>query len=144
LRALFLIAFFGFGTGLLLYIILWIIIPTAKTTAEKLEMKGEPINVDSIGNAIKDEFNSFKKKVNNGETAKYGDKAKHGIYRFFEFLGRVLYFLLKFAVKFIAVLLYWQSSFQLCLKTFLMTFTQLFFGPGLIILEHFSNILCHF
>ena len=105
LRAGFLIAFFGFGTGLLVYLILWIIIPSAKTTAEKLEMKGEPINVDSIGNAIKDEFNSFKKKVNKGETAEYGEKAKHGIYRFFEFFGKILYYAALLIVKVIAVLL---------------------------------------
>ncbi|MEQ8908573.1 MAG: PspC domain-containing protein [Vicingaceae bacterium] len=105
LRAAFLIAFFGFGTGLLVYIILWIIIPSAKTTAEKLEMKGEPINVDSIGNAIKDEFHSFKKKVNNGDASEYGHKAKHGIYRFFEFLGKVLYYAAYFIIKFLAVIL---------------------------------------
>lgn len=104
-RAAFLIAFFGFGFGFLLYLILWIIIPGARTTAEKLEMKGEPINIDSIGNAIKDEFGNFKKKVNSGEPAKYRGKAENAIYRFFDFLGKILLFLFKFIVKVIAVLL---------------------------------------
>jgi len=104
-RAAFLIALFGFGTGILLYLILWIIIPAAKTTAEKLEMKGEPVNVDSIGNAIKDEFGNFKKKVSGDEAARYGTKAQNAFYRFFDFLGKILIFFLKFIIKFIAVIL---------------------------------------
>jgi phage shock protein PspC (stress-responsive transcriptional regulator) len=104
-RVAFLVAVFGFGTGVLLYLILWIIIPSAKTTAEKLEMKGEPVTVDNIGNAIKDEFGNFKKKVNNGDTVKYRSRAENAIYRFFEFIGRILLFLFKFIVKLIAVIL---------------------------------------
>jgi phage shock protein PspC (stress-responsive transcriptional regulator) len=38
----------GFGFGFLLYIILWIIIPEAKSTSEKLEMTGEAVNVENI------------------------------------------------------------------------------------------------
>ena len=104
-RAAFLVAFFGFGVGFLLYIILWIIIPSAKTTAEKLEMKGEPVTVDNIGNAIKDEFGNFKKKVDNGDAVRYRSKAENAVYRFFEFLGGVLTFLFKFIVKILAVIL---------------------------------------
>ncbi|MFK8046642.1 MAG: PspC domain-containing protein [Crocinitomicaceae bacterium] len=36
------------GSGLLLYIILLILIPAAKTTAEKLKMSGESVNLESI------------------------------------------------------------------------------------------------
>jgi len=104
-RAAFLVAFFGFGVGFLLYLILWIIIPSAKTTAEKLEMKGEPVTVDNIGNAIKDEFGNFKKKVNQSSSIKYRSKAERAIYRFFEFIGGILLFLFKFIVKVFAVVL---------------------------------------
>lgn len=41
------------GSGILLYIILWIVIPQAKTTAEILEMQGDPVNVDSIKDHVK-------------------------------------------------------------------------------------------
>lgn len=42
--------FLGISTGMLIftYIILWLIIPLAKTTSDKLQMRGEPVNVDSI------------------------------------------------------------------------------------------------
>ncbi|WGH76923.1 PspC domain-containing protein [Tenacibaculum tangerinum] len=38
----------GFGFGIIGYIILWIILPEAKTTSEKLQMEGEAVNIDNI------------------------------------------------------------------------------------------------
>ena len=38
----------SFGTAFLVYLILWLIIPPAKTAAEKLRMNGQPITLDSI------------------------------------------------------------------------------------------------
>ena len=54
IRIAFLIAFFVFGSGFLLYVILWIIMPEAKTTAEKLQMKGENVNISNIEKSFKD------------------------------------------------------------------------------------------
>lgn len=101
-RAAFLIALFGFGTGILLYIILWIIIPDAKSASDKLEMKGEPINVQNIGNTIKDEFQGFKKKVDGD--GQYGRKAENAIFRFFDFLTKIIVYFFKFIVKLIAAI----------------------------------------
>lgn len=64
LRIIFLIAVFIFGTGVLAYIILWIVIPEAKTIAQKLEMRGEPVNISNIGDKIKEEFEHVKRKMN--------------------------------------------------------------------------------
>ncbi|HMU70144.1 MAG TPA: PspC domain-containing protein, partial [Chitinophagales bacterium] len=64
LRLAFLIAFFFAGTGLLLYIILWIIIPEAKTTAEKLEMRGEKIDIDNIERTVRDGAKQFSQRMN--------------------------------------------------------------------------------
>jgi len=60
-RILFLVVFFGFGIGLLIYIILWIVVPEARTTTQKLEMRGDPVNASNIGNFVKDEFETVKK-----------------------------------------------------------------------------------
>ncbi|MBN2213807.1 MAG: PspC domain-containing protein [Bacteroidales bacterium] len=59
-RIIFVIIFFGFGAGLLIYLILWIVIPEATTTAQKLEMRGDPVNVSNIGNFIREEFENVK------------------------------------------------------------------------------------
>jgi phage shock protein PspC (stress-responsive transcriptional regulator) len=66
LRVIFVVlAIFG-GSGLVIYLILWIVLPEAKTTVQKLEMRGEPVNVSNIGNFVKEEFehvkNQFKRK----------------------------------------------------------------------------------
>jgi phage shock protein PspC (stress-responsive transcriptional regulator) len=60
IRIIFIVVFFGFGVGLLIYLILWIIIPEAKTTAQKLEMRGEPVNVSNIGGFVREEFENLK------------------------------------------------------------------------------------
>ncbi|MFN8208904.1 MAG: PspC domain-containing protein [Bacteroidales bacterium] len=62
-RILFLLAFFGFGIGILIYLILWIVIPPARTTAQKLEMRGEAVTFENIGNFVKEEFNQVKKNM---------------------------------------------------------------------------------
>jgi len=63
IRLALVVLFFGFGSGLLLYIILWIIIPEAKTTAEKLEMRGDPIDINTISQTIKEEAEQLKNRV---------------------------------------------------------------------------------
>ncbi|MGE0090848.1 MAG: PspC domain-containing protein, partial [Bacteroidales bacterium] len=59
-RILFIIIFFGLGSGLIIYIILWIAIPEARTTAQKLEMRGEPITIENIKKAVREEFENVK------------------------------------------------------------------------------------
>lgn len=63
LRIAFLIAFFGFGIGFLIYLLLWIVLPPARTTAEKLEMRGEPVTFENIGKFVKEEFGQVKKNI---------------------------------------------------------------------------------
>lgn len=78
LRIGFAVSFFVFGTGLLFYFLLVIIIPKAETTAEKLEMRREPVDLNNISKTVKEEFGEFKKRAQNfGHEAKqYGKKWK--------------------------------------------------------------------
>lgn len=48
IRLLFLISFFFFGSGLFIYIVLWIVLPKAKTSTDRLRMKGEPVDLQNI------------------------------------------------------------------------------------------------
>ncbi|MEI8060099.1 MAG: PspC domain-containing protein, partial [Ferruginibacter sp.] len=50
-------------TSLIIYIILWIVIPEALTTSEKLEMKGEKVDIDSIKNSVVEEMKGVGKKA---------------------------------------------------------------------------------
>jgi phage shock protein PspC (stress-responsive transcriptional regulator) len=60
-----LLAIFGMA-GVLIYLILWIVLPEATTVAQKLEMRGEAVNLSNIGDFFRQEFEnvkrSFKKK----------------------------------------------------------------------------------
>lgn len=69
----------GTVTGFSFYIIMWIVIPAAKTTADRLAMRGEPIDVNSIAKSIETGFDDLSKKVNDfsGNTdaqARFGHK----------------------------------------------------------------------
>ncbi len=81
LRIIMVILFFGFGTGLVLYIILWILIPEAVTTSQKLEMKGEPINISNIEKKVKEGFNEISDKFSNLDQDKIATNAKSGAER---------------------------------------------------------------
>ncbi len=62
IRIIFVVLAFG-GIGVLLYLILYIAIPEAKTTAQKIEMHGEPVNIHNIKDSVKDEFNRVRKNM---------------------------------------------------------------------------------
>ncbi len=50
-------------TSLIVYIILWIVIPEALTTSEKLEMKGEKVDMNSIKASVVEEMKGVGKKA---------------------------------------------------------------------------------
>lgn len=50
-------------TSLIIYIILWIVIPEALSTSDKLEMKGEKVDMNSIKNSVMDEMKSVKERA---------------------------------------------------------------------------------
>jgi phage shock protein PspC (stress-responsive transcriptional regulator) len=54
------LAFVTTGAAVLAYLILWIAVPNAVTTAQRLEMRGEAVTVKNIEKFIKDEVDSVK------------------------------------------------------------------------------------
>ncbi len=62
----------GFSPGaLIIYIILWLVIPEALSTAEKLEMKGEKVDMNSIKNSVMEEMKGVQQRAE-----KFGKEAK--------------------------------------------------------------------
>jgi len=51
------------GAGFLIYILLWILMPAAATTAEKLSMSGKPVNITNIEQKVKEGFSSVKDSI---------------------------------------------------------------------------------
>ena len=52
IRVLFIFVALWGGGGVLIYVILWIVVPEARTVAERLEMTGEPVNAENIGRSF--------------------------------------------------------------------------------------------
>lgn len=76
IRLAFIISVFFYGMTAVAYIVLWIVLPKATTAKQKLEMKGEKINVSNIEKNIRDTYNDVKK----------NSKLRHGS----EYIGRKL------------------------------------------------------
>lgn len=67
MRILFVVLlFFSHASFGLIYLLLWIVIPRAKTASDKLRMKGEKVNLDSIVDQVSTDEPSDKKKINLG------------------------------------------------------------------------------
>lgn len=60
IRLFFAFLLFGLGTGILFYILLWIILPEAKTTADKLRMRGDPVTISNIEKNVREEMDQIK------------------------------------------------------------------------------------
>jgi phage shock protein PspC (stress-responsive transcriptional regulator) len=114
IRLLFLITTLaGVGIGILIYIILWILLPEAKTTAEKLQMEGEPVNIDNIEKKIREEFTNVSEKLKDGasefsekinQTFSAKTKKNNGLQDFLNAIGKIILILVKIIGKFIGVL----------------------------------------
>ncbi len=60
------------GASFVVYCVLWAIVPPAKTVSDRLEMMGEPTNVNNIAKMIKEELEQMGDKIQD----KFGKKAK--------------------------------------------------------------------
>jgi phage shock protein PspC (stress-responsive transcriptional regulator) len=127
-RILFIVSLFAGFFGLIAYIVLWIVIPEAITTAEKLEMRGEPVNISNIERSVRDEFDNVKGKFNEfaGEARETFKKKSTGSSRFFDRLIDFIGTVLRVFFKIIAILL--GIVFILAGLGFILTFTAGFAG----------------
>ncbi|MDR0195557.1 MAG: PspC domain-containing protein [Myroides sp.] len=63
MRIIFMILVLFYGTGVLLYLILWIIVPEAKTTSQILQMQREPVNISTIEKKVMENVNYVTTKI---------------------------------------------------------------------------------
>lgn len=95
----------GMGSPIVVYILLWILVPAAVTTSEKLKMTGQPINISNIERKFKEGFGNVADRVKNVNYDKYGNKIKSGASGFFDSLGSLFVGLFKIFSKFIGALI---------------------------------------
>lgn len=96
LRILFvLLVFIGVGVSAIAYVVFWIVVPAARTTAQRLEMRGEEPTISNIQKTIQEEVkevkNSFSK-MNQSESFRKGketaNKAGQASVQVLQGLGR--------------------------------------------------------
>ncbi len=105
-RILWIILTIGSGGGfILLYGLLWILIPEATTTSQKLDMRGEDINISNIERKVKEGFDGVAEKVKNVDYSEVGNKVKNGGKTFFDTIGDIIMFFFKVFGKFIGIIL---------------------------------------
>ena len=92
IRLAFLVSIFIFGSGFWLYIVLWAITPKAITAADKLMMKGEPVDIKSIEREV----------LNSQGPTKMSNIANKGG----DLLGTLLRGFVKLVLGFIALILF--------------------------------------
>jgi len=96
IRIIFIALMFARGFGLLLYIILWIVVPRALTPKQKLEMRGQPVTLSNMGKNISEEMSSVKSSVSQKVPRNFFE-------RLGKFLGQVGFWLLKFIMVLVKV-----------------------------------------
>lgn len=97
LRVIFVLALFMGGASILVYIILWIAVPKAKTTAQRLEMRGKEATISNIEKSIKEEVNEVGENYNKFMNTK-NEKGVSRIDSFGEVVGSVLRVVLRVIV----------------------------------------------
>jgi phage shock protein PspC (stress-responsive transcriptional regulator) len=111
MRIAFAAAFIFAGSGLLIYIILWIVLPKAASTADRLQMKGEAVNLSNIEKSIREEMSRIQNKGQQFASqaqnrARQGQQSAAGFFdEFFQSLGLFLRNLVMIAGKSLGVVL---------------------------------------
>lgn len=112
LRIIFVILFFiTSGAALIAYIILWIAVPKAKTTAQRLEMRGQEATVRNIEKSIREEVDDVKESYRKFKESDTYAKGKKSMVGAGEVSYNVFKLLLKIAVIIIGVILILSGFF---------------------------------
>lgn len=78
------------GTMTIIYILFWILLPAAMTTSERLEMRGEPVNLSNIEKKVREGFDRVSEEVQNLDYDKFGRQAKGGAEKIATTLGEII------------------------------------------------------
>lgn len=84
-RIIFIALIFAGGVAFIIYPILWIVLPAARTSAQKLEMKGKDVTLSNIEKTVREEFSQIKRNMDKPDSVlnRVGDFFRE----FFDFLG---------------------------------------------------------
>lgn len=118
----------GGPTVLLIYLVLLFIIPAARTATEKLQMRGEPVNMENIGKTVTDGFEHT--------TNQSADVPRRtGLQRFFDALVSIVGIIVKVFLGFILI-----CCIPFLLIGFFVLFTLVMSALGIFV--HIPSVCC--
>lgn len=129
IRLAFVGLFFLKGLGLVIYIILWIVVPKARTTAEKLQMQGKPVNLSTIKESVNAEYDKVKTSFNGYSKSSGAERTRNALENLMRAVGLVIVAIFKFMIGAIGV--------------FFLVIGSVFLAGLIMILLGFSNLFGH-
>ena len=125
-RFLFILFTFLYFSSAIIYLILWIFIPPAISSKEKMQMKGKANHISDIQNNVKKEYHEVKQNLSKLKDSKEAKQANDFFYRFFQGVGEVLKFMVKFILVILGVALIISGLGMLITFTGLFVFSEPF------------------
>ncbi|WP_298952785.1 PspC domain-containing protein [uncultured Nonlabens sp.] len=105
-----LLVFFSVGWAIPIYILLWILVPDAVTTNQRLTMMGKEVNISNIEENFKQGFEPVVDGQTDADHRIVGQKGKRGSIRFFGFLGSLIKGFFKALVKIIGLIVFLSAT----------------------------------
>ncbi|MDR1937792.1 MAG: PspC domain-containing protein [Tannerellaceae bacterium] len=99
---LFLLMFF-YGITIPLYLILWLVVPLARTATEKLQMRGESITIENIGKTVTDGFEKVSANVKDYVNS---DKPRTAFQKIADAIVEIIGVLVKVVAVLLAIVLF--------------------------------------
>jgi len=131
-----LLVFLGAGASVPIYLILWIVVPKAASTAQRLEMKGEEVNINNISKTIKEEIQDVKENYQNFRANKSYIRSRERLDDAGNVVMSVLRAILKIFVVIFGIILVSVGIFSI-----IALFTSLFISSEFIGISPFSHEL---
>ena len=139
IRLIFVALFFGGGSGLFFYLILWIVVPKAANTAQRLEMKGEEVNINNISKTIKEEIQDVKENYQNFRASKSYIRSRERL----DDAGNIVVSVLRAILK-IFVVIFGIILVSIGIIAIIALITSLFISSEFIGISPFSNQMLHY
>ena len=131
-----LLVFLGVGSSLIIYPILWIVVPKAANSTQRLEMKGEEVNINNISKNIKEELQDVKENYEKFRANKSYIRSRERL----DDAGNIILMIIRSIFK-IFVVLFGIILLMIGIFSIIALFTSLFVSNEFIGNSPFSNEL---
>ncbi|UCG27190.1 MAG: PspC domain-containing protein [Bacteroidales bacterium] len=136
-RIIFIILTLGYLSGVLIYLILWIVVPRAETHTQKLEMRGENITIKNIEKSVKEEYEQVKDNLKKVKKSKGYSRTRNAINDVADLIGSILLAFIKIILIIIGVAFILAGFSVLIGFVGVFFFKHTFFIPTLFDIEFF-------